>query len=305
MGQTNSTSKFIYNGPPLTTLFTPELFLKLFQYLSPGELCFIIIPVCKLFSCLASKDNIWEKFVNEKYKNEKNLKNIYISWVRNQAKLGLENKVNVFHLSGETNPVSLTNQFRFVFYLIGSFTCGKTTLVHSFTGKNVTNESVSAYTTFTIKEKCDARIILFDFHESDSANEQVLIKSDYKNTHAILICFDLTNAASYERSKETLKEISLRTIGGLAVVAVGTKADLVNQHKVHASEPKEYFSKLGLPYYEVNCKNVEDVKALFANISKYILQPLEPLPKWLPNPQHLGSNKEKIVYLKWGANLQS
>jgi len=244
MGQNNSTSNISYEGTPINILLSHHVLLKIFQYLSPGELCFDIAPVCKIFATLTSNDILWERFMNEKYKSEKNLKQLYISWVRRQTKLGLEDKVNLFYLSGYTDPITYINHFRFTFYLTGTEHGGKTTLVRTLTHRDP--ESTSTSTRFEgFSPNCEARVLLFVFSEASKRNEEMIIQQNYKNIHAIMLCFDITDLDSYEKSKTKLTEVSKCVVGGVVMVAVGTKTDsLENQRKVQQSEAKNYFSKL-------------------------------------------------------------
>jgi len=57
-------------------------------------------------------------------------------------------------------------------------------------------------------------------------------------------------------------------------------------------------------YYEVNGLNQREVEILFTDISKLILEPLEPLPKLLPLAKYL-DDKDQIMGLHWGSNIQS
>jgi len=88
----------------MDTKILPELWIKIFQFLSPVELCFSVSIVCKKFYELSQDNQVWSQFKCDSWNDKttfsvtkrksflaktvsraKNYKTLYINWIRDQG----------------------------------------------------------------------------------------------------------------------------------------------------------------------------------------------------------------------------
>ncbi|KAJ0673532.1 putative small GTP-binding protein [Helianthus annuus] len=85
----------------------------------------------------------------------------------------------------------------------------------------------------------------------------------YRGAAAAVVVYDITNMASFERSKKWIEELQKQGNPHLVTVLVANKADLSTKREVEIEEAKQYAKENGLQYFETSAKTAENVQELF------------------------------------------
>jgi len=112
-----------------------EIWLKIFYYLSPEDLCFSVPCVCKTFKLLSEDNYIWSAICSKQLKNQNHfiLKQLYISWIREQIKIFFRPSKFKYDPSKGilTGPRAGYHYFLRIL-LVGRSHIGKTSLINSY-----------------------------------------------------------------------------------------------------------------------------------------------------------------------------
>jgi len=86
----------------------------------------------------------------------------------------------------------------------------------------------------------------------------------YRNTHAIMIVFDITSKESFKNVstiwvEETNRYSSSKSLKFL----VGNKLDLADQRVIHTKEAQDYAESVGMSYFETSAKTNANVETTF------------------------------------------
>lgn len=105
-----------------------------------------------------------------------------------------------------------------------------------------------------------------------AGNEQfrTISPAYYKNAHAIVIAYDITNYASFEHVEYWKQQAVEHGLPDVPVVVVGNKIDLVDANtvslRIPAEDEQQLSSKLGTPFLSASAKTGLGVEELFAAI---------------------------------------
>lgn len=101
-----------------------------------------------------------------------------------------------------------------------------------------------------------------------------MIKMYYKNAHAAIVVFDVTNIQSFDKAQSWVDELVENTNNNTIIALCGNKVDLEESRKVSYDEGSQYAEKIGAFYIEVSAKINLNIEKLFDDILNKI-----PFPK--------------------------
>ena len=155
--------------------------------------------------------------------------------------------------------------------ILGDSTVGKTTFIDYLLSKEVKGTlptiGISKNTFFAqvYKEKIYIRLV-------DTAGQErynAVPFSQYKNSDAILLFFDVTNEESFKKINNWIENIKI--VGEInkhfTLYLVANKIDSIDNRKISKSEGKELADEYNIKYYEISCLKGINVYELFNEIT--------------------------------------
>lgn len=161
--------------------------------------------------------------------------------------------------------------FLFKLLLIGDSNVGKSNLLLRFTEDSFVDSYISTIgvdfkvKTIQVGDK-SAKLQIWD--TAGEERFRTITSSYYRGSHAIFICFDLTDESSYENIKSWMEEKERYCPDSVYVTIVGTKSDLRSKRKVldEATIREEVLHAFGSPYIETSAKICQGVEEAFAHV---------------------------------------
>ncbi len=120
----------------------------------------------------------------------------------------------------------------------------------------------------------------------------------YKSAHGVVLVFDITNKASFERLTVWLEEVRNNLEESVPIIVVGNKSDLIIDREVSALEAKSFAEENGFYYMEVSAKSNENDCVVLA-FDQLIAQVIMRMDEQNPKKDDDGDAKTK------GHNLQA
>ncbi|GIY21749.1 ras-related protein Rab-24 [Caerostris darwini] len=169
--------------------------------------------------------------------------------------------------------------------LLGKEYSGKTSLVerfvyNSFSGENLYQSTIGA--AFGARKiKINGQILTLGLWDTaGSERYESISRIYYRKSHAAIVCYDLTNYVSFERSKFWVSEL-LKSEEKCRLYLCGTKKDLVKfdkkQRALDYHNVSDYADEVKAEVFETSSKTGEGVGELFYRIGENFLkeQPVE------------------------------
>lgn len=101
-----------------------------------------------------------------------------------------------------------------------------------------------------------------------------LTRNFYKNSHGVLICYDVTNRRSFEKIKEWVDSIADNATANIKMVLVGNKIDLTRD--VTKEEGKKLADYHKIPFFETSAKTDEGVNQCIRKLITGIISDFKP-----------------------------
>eukprot|EP01103_Thecamoeba_quadrilineata_P020014 TRINITY_DN8386_c0_g1_i1.p1 TRINITY_DN8386_c0_g1~~TRINITY_DN8386_c0_g1_i1.p1 ORF type:complete len:209 (-),score=16.16 TRINITY_DN8386_c0_g1_i1:102-728(-) len=175
--------------------------------------------------------------------------------------------------------MSKSTKIDFKVVMLGSQSVGKTSLVQRFlTGKFTDDVVATVGAAFgakkvMVKAGGSARIGIWD--TAGSERYESMTRIYYRNAKAAIICFDLTNEATFTKVRYWVDEL-LANEKNCFLYVVGTKEDLVKENPgsraVDVTTIKNFVSNISAQYYETSAKSNLNVDDLFEKITDDYIQ---------------------------------
>ena len=179
--------------------------------------------------------------------------------------------------------------------LLGDSTVGKSSLITRF-ADNRFEENMTSSIGINNKFKCiiinNQKIKLNIFDTSGQERYHSLAKSYLRRVDGIIFVFDLTNDNTFENIRSWLME-SYEVTDNFHKILVGNKLDLediqVDTHRV-----EKLCEKYNMKYFKASAKNGTNIKELFFEITKLILDSKQKEEKEIENKISRKNTKIKL-----------
>jgi small GTP-binding protein len=120
-----------------------------------------------------------------------------------------------------------------------------------------------------IKEK-SVRLQLWD--TAGQERFRSLIPGYLRDSHAVFLVFDVTNADSFQNLNMWLDYVKENRGEDVSVVIVGNKIDQSEERTVSSADAKEKLKYVGSNYFEVSAKTGENLETLFTETCAELLK---------------------------------
>ena len=174
----------------------------------------------------------------------------------------------------EAKMFSTKNIYNFKIILLGDSCVGKSSILRRYVHNSFTCSSnstiASDFEEKNIEIDQDSVACLKIWDTVGQERYSILIKNYYKDSHGVIIVFDLSNKESVENIKNILKDVYDHAPRDVVIFIVGNKLDLTEDRKVTEAEVKNQFNKIG--YYEVSAKSGNNISLLFEQLTYKIIE---------------------------------
>ncbi|EDK38448.1 hypothetical protein PGUG_02546 [Meyerozyma guilliermondii ATCC 6260] len=167
-------------------------------------------------------------------------------------------------------------QFKLV--LLGESAVGKSSVVHRFvknTFDNMRESTIGAafLTQSVTLPEINATVKFEIWDTAGQERYKSLAPMYYRNAHAALCVYDITNSSSFQKAQNWIKELKKQAPEGIVICLVGNKADLEDERQVDANAVTAYVEELrgeGIQVFTEECsaKSGEGVLEIFTNVAK-------------------------------------
>ncbi|XP_069783189.1 ras-related protein Rab-35-like [Narcine bancroftii] len=162
----------------------------------------------------------------------------------------------------------------FKLLIIGDSGVGKSSLLLRFADNTF---SGSYITTIGV----DFKIRTVDVHGEkvklqiwDTAGQErfrTITSTYYRNTHGVIVVYDVTNPQSFVNVKRWLHEIN-QNCDTVAKVLVGNKSEDPSRRQVDHGDAKRFCDQLGIRLFETSAKENTNVEEMFSAVTAMVLQ---------------------------------
>lgn len=164
--------------------------------------------------------------------------------------------------------------FIFKIVLLGDSGVGKSQLVNRFTKNEFNPEGKStigvefATRTVQIEEKKLVKAQIWD--TAGQERYRSLASSYYRGAVGALLCYDITERASFNNIPIWLKEVEDNAEKDCLVMLVGNKMDLEDQRAIQVRDGRSFARKNGLAFIETSALDATGVDTAFLRILQEI-----------------------------------
>jgi len=90
----------------------------------------------------------------------------------------------------------------------------------------------------------------------------------YRGAQAAIVVYDITNAETFEKAKEWIKELQRQASPSIIIALAGNKSDLAAKRKVEVGDAQAYADDNGILFMETSAKTAANVNEIFVAIAK-------------------------------------
>lgn len=156
---------------------------------------------------------------------------------------------------------------QFKILMIGESGVGKSALLARFVDGNFEPNFISTIgVDFKIHYmKVDQRDIKLQVWDTAGQERfRTITTSYYRGANGIMIVFDVTDTASFEKVRYWLNELKEHVGPDMPAVLVGNKIDLQRDRTVDAATAQRFSQEVGIPLMETSAKTAEGVTEAYA-----------------------------------------
>jgi len=174
------------------------------------------------------------------------------------------------------------SDYTFKVLVLGEAAIGKTSLLLRCTDNTFTEGTVSPPSedfksrTFTINGKS----VTLDIWDTQGQERfRTVTSSYYRGAHGMLVVYDLTNAASFEKVRQWVDDVDRYSTNQSSKILVGNKLDLADKRVVSEAEGQQLANELKLPFSEASAKTGANVEKIFLDLATACVSKELPQPK--------------------------
>jgi small GTP-binding protein len=183
------------------------------------------------------------------------------------------NNDNIIEIKDICPPQKLTNVF-IKCLLIGSSGVGKTSILeryssNMFYGHFITTIGVDYKLKNMVMDNYNIKLQLWD--TASQERFRCITTSYYRNSHLIIVCFDLTDSHSFNELDFWIEDAYKHLSEPIQMAICGTKSDLGIKRVISYAEGKSYADYKNLPYFEISSKDNVGIDFMFETLLKNII----------------------------------
>jgi len=161
----------------------------------------------------------------------------------------------------------MTSDYAFKLIMLGASKVGKTSIVQRFCNdifEGPGHKTTLGFDFITKKLEYNGKHV--DLEVWDTAGQEeykAVTKMYYKDVHGVILVYDTTDKASFEKTKFWLDDLDMHGSKLEQRLLVGSKMDLGSQRQVTLYEAKKFAAERKLEWTECSAKTGEAVKDVF------------------------------------------
>ena len=157
--------------------------------------------------------------------------------------------------------------------LVGDSHVGKTSVLMRFVDAEFSLKFMSTIgVDYKDKAMCidgtDLKLQIWD--TAGQERFRTLTASFYRRTHGILLCYDVTDRASFRNVTEWVREIAENAGPHVARVLFGNKCDRLSEKVVSTEEGAAIAAQFDMDFYEGSAKRDENVSEAFEDLARQV-----------------------------------
>ncbi|KAF0982623.1 hypothetical protein FDP41_011553 [Naegleria fowleri] len=163
----------------------------------------------------------------------------------------------------------------FKLVMVGDSATGKSSIITQFTEDEFKEQisptiGVDFKVKFLTVNKKKVKLTIFD--TAGQERFRTLTSSYYRNSHGIILVYDVTRFETFENLRNWLKECDLySTFEDCVKLLIGNKIDLKDDRKVTAEQAHNFAKSNNMVYIETSAKTKENVDKAFEEVVYQIL----------------------------------
>ena len=168
----------------------------------------------------------------------------------------------------------MTNKQHYKLVILGSSCVGKSSIVLRFYRNTFFENSgpTIGAAFYTMPIPFDNRSIILDTWDTAGQERfRSIAPVYYRNSHAVMIVFDITDNASYDDAKNWVAQIKIH-LPNTFIFLVANKCDLKN-HRVSIDDAIHYAKSQNILFSEASAKSNINIDQIFTTIAKHIAPP--------------------------------
>lgn len=155
--------------------------------------------------------------------------------------------------------------------IVGDICVGKTSILDQFTNKHFESSYLSTigidFNVKTVNVDDTTKIKLQIWDTCGQERFRALTRSYYRNSHAIVVVYDITDRKSFESAKMWLKEMDQHVDSDVLIVLVGNKTDLYHERQIQYFEGYELSERRHMEFFETSAKYDNNIETVFTFIA--------------------------------------
>ena len=159
----------------------------------------------------------------------------------------------------------------FKILIVGDINTGKTAILDQFANGHFDHSYISTigidFNVKIIPLDQDTKVKLQVWDTCGQERFRALTRSYYRNAQAIIIVYDITNRASFEKSKVWMKEVENYVDHSVLIVLVGNKSDLYTKREIQYFEGHKLAEEKCMDFFETSAKYDNNIETLFKFIA--------------------------------------
>ena len=171
----------------------------------------------------------------------------------------------------EIDDKTVKENYTLKILVVGESSVGKTNIIQRYVDSNYTflngiKATVGVgFSNKTYKINQDVvKMVIWD--TAGQERYRSITRAYYKGSQGVLIVYDITNKASFDKIESWLSEVKESASNDIKYILVGNKCDLNEIRKVSLEEAKEKAKTLNCPLIETSVLNNTNVEKAFKDI---------------------------------------
>jgi len=163
--------------------------------------------------------------------------------------------------------------YLFKILIIGDSGVGKSALLVRFADDAFTESYISTIgVDFKIRTlDIDGKSVKLQIWDTAGQEKfRTITSSYYRGAHGIIVCYDITDGASFNHVRDWLSEIERYSTGKVRKLLVGTKSDLSSKRVVEYAKSKAFADDCGFSFIETSAKTSQNVEEAFLQMATEI-----------------------------------